>query len=82
MDIENINKQIQAENDSYNRNLNGLQQKILDLKRRHQRRISDLQNQKQQATSQNKHERLDNQYKLSENIFKSVNQALNKFIYN
>ena len=56
MDIESINKQIQAENDSYNRDLNRLQQEILKLKDRHQRRISDLQRQKQQATSQNKQE--------------------------
>ena len=80
MDIENINKQIQTENDSYNRDLNQLQQEILDLKKRHQRRISDLQSQKQQATSQIKHECLENQYKSSENIFKSVNEELNKFI--
>ena len=80
MDIESINKQIQAENDSYNRHLNRLQQEKLDLKQQHQRRISDLQNQKQQAISQNKHECWGNRYKLSENIFKSLNQALNKFI--
>lgn len=80
MDIENINKQIQTENNSYNRDLNQLQQEILDLKKRHQRRISDLQSRKQQATSQIKHECLENQYKSSENIFKSVNEELNKFI--
>lgn len=80
MDIENINKQIQAENDSYNRHLNRLQQEILNLKQIHQRRISDLQNQKQQATSKIKHECLENQYKSSENIFKSVKEELNKFI--
>ena len=56
MDIESTNKQIQAENDNYNRHLNRLQQEILDLKKRHQRRISDLQSQKQQATSQIKQE--------------------------
>ena len=56
MDIESINKQIQAENDNYNRNLNQLQQEILNLKQRHQRRTSDLQSRKQQATSQNKQE--------------------------
>lgn len=56
MDIESINKQIQAENDNYNRHLNRLQQEILDLKKRHQRKISDLQSQKQQATSQIKQE--------------------------
>lgn len=56
MDIESINKQIQAENDNYNRHLNRLQQEILELKKRHQRRISDLQSQKQQATSQIKQE--------------------------
>ena len=80
MDIESINKQIQIEKDSYNRDLNRLQQEILDLKKRHQGRISDLQNQKQQATSKIKHECLGNQYNLSENIFKSVNEELNKFI--
>ncbi len=52
MDIESINKQIQAENNSFNRNLNRLQQELLNLKQRHQRRITDLQKQKEQAKSQ------------------------------
>ncbi len=80
MDIENINKQIQAENDNYNRDLNQLQQEILDLKQRHQRTIENLKRQKEQAKSQNKQQNPNVQYEPSENIFKSVNEELNKFI--
>ena len=79
MNKEEIAKKIQAEKDSYNREINRLQQEILKVKERHQRTIADLQNQKQQA-SKIKHECLGNQYNLSENIFKSVNEELNKFI--
>ena len=63
MDIENINKQIQTEKDSYNRDKNRLKQELSKLKDRHLRRLSDLQQQKEQAI---------NQYELSENIFKSI----------
>lgn len=70
MDIESINKQIQAENDNYNRHLNRLQQEILDLKKRHQCRISDLQSQKQQATYQN----------TNESIYLALNNRLNEFL--
>ena len=63
------------------------QQKINNLKteitkeNEHSRRtIEYLQSQKQQATSQIKHECLENQYKSSENIFKSVKEELSKFM--
>lgn len=71
MDIENINKQIQTEKDSYNRDKNRLKQELSKLKDRHLRRLSDLQQQKEQAI---------NQYELSENIFKSINCSLSKLI--
>lgn len=80
MDIESINKQIQAENESYNRHLNRLQQEILNLKQSHQRTIENLKRQKEQAKSQNKQQNSNVQYESSENIFKSVNEELNKFI--
>lgn len=80
MDIESINKQIQTEKDSYNRDKNRLQQKLLTLKQRHQRNMEYLKRQKEQAANKNKHEQFVNQYNSSENIFYSVNQALNKFI--
>lgn len=51
MDIESINKQIQTEKDSYNRDKNRLQQELSKLKDRHLRRLSDLQKQKEQANS-------------------------------
>lgn len=71
MDIENIKKQIQTEKDSYNRDKNRLKQELSKLKDRHLRRLSDLQQQKEQAI---------NQYELSENIFKSINCSLSKLI--
>ena len=37
MNTEEINKKIQAEKDSFNRNLNRLQKQIFELKQRHQR---------------------------------------------
>lgn len=80
MTIEDINNKIQAENDSYYRDLNRLQQKTLDLKKRHLRTIKNLKSQKEQTISQNKHEQLKYQSESSENIFKSFNQALNKFV--
>lgn len=71
MDVETINKQIQTEKDSYNRDKNWLKQELSKLKDRHLRRLSDLQQQKEQAI---------NQYELSENIFKSINCSLSKLI--
>lgn len=80
MDVENINKQIQTEKDSYNRDKNRLQQELLTLKQRHHRNMEYLKRQKEQAINQKKYEQFVNQYHASENIFYSVNQALNKFI--
>ena len=54
MDVETINKQIQTEKDSYNRDKNRLQQELSKLKDRHLRRLSDLQKLKEQANSINK----------------------------
>ena len=54
MDIESINKQIQTEKDSYNRDKNRLKQELSKLKDRHLRRLSDLQQQKEQANNINK----------------------------
>jgi len=66
MNKEEIAKKIQAEKDSYNREINRLQQEILKVKERHQSTIAYLQNQKQQC---------------SENIdFKKLNDELEKFL--
>ena len=54
MDVETINKQIQTEKDSYNRDKNRLQQELSKLKDRHLRRLSDLQKLKEQANNINK----------------------------
>ena len=54
MDIESINKQIQTEKDSYNRDKNRLKQELSKLKDRHLRRLSDLQKLKEQANNINK----------------------------
>ena len=70
MNIDELNKKIQAENDSYNRKANRLQQELLKLKERHQRIIADLQNQKLQAKMQN----------TNENYFKDVIDELNKYL--
>lgn len=70
MDTEEIKNKINTENDSYNRDLNRKQQDILKLKDRHQRIIADLKRQKEQITKQN----------TNENIFKSVNEELEKFL--
>lgn len=51
MDVETINKQIQTEKDSYNRDKNRLKQELSKLKDRHLRRLSDLQKLKEQANS-------------------------------
>lgn len=70
MDIENINKQIQTENDSYNRDKNRLQQKLLTLKQRHHRNMEYLKRQKEQATSQN----------TNESIYLALNNRLKEFL--
>ena len=54
MDVETINKQIQTEKDSYNRDKNRLKQELSKLKDRHLRRLSDLQKLKEQANNINK----------------------------
>lgn len=61
MDIESINKQIQTEKDSYNRDKNRLQQELLTLKKRHHRNMEYLKRQKEQATNKNKYEQSANQ---------------------
>lgn len=66
MTIDDINKKIQAENDSYYRGLNRLQQKTLDLKKRHQRIISDLQNKKSQQNKAKQNETLNKILELIE----------------
>ena len=52
--IDDINRQIQQEKESYSRNLNRLQQEILDLKQRHQRNMANLQEQIERIKQQNK----------------------------
>lgn len=39
MNAEEINKKMQTEKDSFNRNLNRLQKQIFELKQRHQRNL-------------------------------------------
>lgn len=70
MDIESINKQIQTEKDSYNRDKNRLQQKLLTLKQRHQRNMEYLKRQKEQATKQN----------VNESIYIVINNELKNFL--
>ncbi len=53
MNIEEINKAIQNENENYNKSLNRLKQEMLNLKLRHQRSIANLQSQKEQAKKHN-----------------------------
>ena len=72
MNIEEINKKIQAEKDSFNRDLNRLQQEILKLKERHQRTMSDLKSQKQQAKNQVRIQTNENLAKLYELIQKAL----------
>ena len=80
MNAEEINNRIQTENNYYDRSKNRLEQKLLDLKQRHQRIIADLKRQKEQIKSLNKQEKLNIQHKLSKNIFITVNETLNKYI--
>lgn len=49
MNTEEINKKIQTEKDSFNRNLNRLQKQIFELKQRHQRTMEYWQKQKEQT---------------------------------
>lgn len=49
MNAEEINKKIQTEKDSFNRNLNRLQKQIFELKQRHQRTMEYWQRQKEQT---------------------------------
>lgn len=51
--LEDINRRIQQENDSYNRDLNRLQQEILKLKERHQRTMESLRAEKERARQSN-----------------------------
>lgn len=79
MDIESINKQIQTEKDSYNRDKNRLQQELLTLKQRHHRNMEYLKRQKEQATNKNKYEQV-KQFNSSESIFKTVGKRLNELL--
>lgn len=49
MNTEDINKKIQTEKDSFNRNLNRLQKQIFALKQRHQRTMEYWHRQKEQT---------------------------------
>lgn len=49
MNTEEINKKIQTEKDSFNRNLNRLQKQIFELKQRHQSTMEYWQRQKEQT---------------------------------
>lgn len=53
MNVEEINKKMQTEKDSFNRNLNRLQKQIFELKQRHQRTMEYWQRQKEQTTNEN-----------------------------
>ena len=70
MDVENINKQIQTEKDSYNRDKNRLQQKLLTLKQRHHRNMEYLKRQKEQAAKRN----------ANESIYIVINNELKNFL--
>lgn len=48
MNTEEINKKMQTEKDSFNRNLNRLQKQIFELKQRHQRTMEYWQGQREQ----------------------------------
>ena len=70
MDVENINKQIQTEKDSYNRDKNRLQQELLTLKQRHHRNMEYLKRQKEQAAKRN----------ANESIYIVINNELKNFL--
>ena len=72
MDIEEINNKIKNEKDGYNRDLNRLQQEILKLKEKHQRTMSDLEKQKQQAKNLIR-------IQTDENL-KQLNKRIEKFL--
>ncbi len=80
MSVEEINNKIQAERNRHQQKINNLKMQICKENEHYQRTIENLQKQKEQARSQNKQGYFVNQYKLSENIFKSVNQVLDKFM--
>lgn len=61
--IDDIKRQIQQENDSYNRDLNRLNQEILKLKDRHQRNIASLKSEKERIRQ---YKQLENYNKLLE----------------
>ena len=63
---EEINKKIQTEKDSFNRNLNRLQKQIFELKQRHQRTMEYWQRQKVQTIKQN----------ANENVLKALRKEL------
>lgn len=70
MNAEEINKKMQTEKDSFNRNLNRLQKQIFELKQRHQRTMEYWQRQKEYATKQN----------TNENIFQTAINELVKIL--
>lgn len=70
MNAEEINKKIQTEKDSFNRNLNRLQKQIFELKQRHQSTMDYWQRQKEQTTKQN----------TNENIFQTAINELVKIL--
>ena len=79
MNTEEINKKMQTEKDSYNRDKNRLQQELLTLKQRHHRNMEYLKRQKEQATNKNKYEQV-KQFNSSESIFKTVGKRLNELL--
>ncbi len=66
MNAEEINKKMQTEKDSFNRNLNHLQKQIFELKQRHQHTMEYWQRQKEQTIKQN----------ANENVFKALRKEL------
>lgn len=77
MNIEEINNKIQTENDSYNRDLNRLQQQIQKLKQRHQRTMAYWQNKKAQEQKHYKQECC--KCNLAKQIAK-LNEELKKYL--
>lgn len=68
MDINEINKKLQIEKDSYARDLNRLQQEIFKLKQRHLRTMNYWNRLKEQSKKQN----------TNENIFKiTIDEIVN-----
>ena len=52
--LDDINKQIQREKESYSRDYNRFQKELLDLKSRHQRNMANLNSQKENIKQANK----------------------------